>query len=395
MTQEVSKEIGGEPIATPGLIDYLIAVGNRKSLVVALTLIFSLAGLASAYLLPKKYASITVILPPQQNSSATATASALSQIGALTGMSTAGLGGKTPDEMYVAFLKSATIQNAIVRSQGLAKHYGAVVESDARATLNEKTRAISDKKSGLITVEVVDVSSDVAAGIANSYFDELQRMLGKIATTESQLKRLFLQGQVESARVSLLKAEEEFKSERIRSGFVVSQGLAEGNVKDSLTLRSLITSREVELSVARRFATERNPDVVKLDSELAGLRAKIAEIESGVDQQKSDTKSSSKGVAAYREYKVREAAYESLVKQLEMAKIDEANDGPLVQQVDVAVPADRPVWPRKLHLAIGAGSVGLAIALVWVLFSTAVASDPRLSEKIIQLVGSWRQSKEK
>lgn len=387
MLTNSEKRMEAEVGPSLGLLDFFIFVGERKKLVGTLTLAFSLLGLATSYLLPKRYSSTTVILPPQQNSSASS--SALAQIGALTGMGASGFGSKSPEEMYVAFLKTASIQNELVKKNQLIKHYGVELQSDARAELSNATRAFADKKTGLVTIEVHDVDRNVAAMIANQYFTELKDMLEKIATTDSQAKRLFLQQQVAEAKSSLMAAEEAFKIEKARSGFVVSQALAEGGIKESFGLRSIIASKEVELSVLQRFATEKNTSVIKLEAELGKLRAKLTELEFGDGSKAGDVAVGMRGVSAYRDFKVREAAYESLVRQLEIAKIDEANEGPLVQQVDIASPAERATSPRKMHLILGGCALGLFVSVSFVLMSAMVRHNKRLSVQLGRLSGAW------
>ena len=65
---------------------------------------------------------------------------------------------------------------------------------------------------------------------------------------------------------------------------------------------------------------------------------------------------------------MREAALEALVRQLEIAKVDVAREGPSLQVIDPAVPAEMPSRPRRLRLAlIGfllSGVAAFSIALV-------------------------------
>ena len=52
-------------------------------------------------------------------------------------------------------------------------------------------------------------------------------------------------------------------------------------------------------------------------------------------------------VRARRELKLQETLLEGMVRQFEIAKLDEAKEGPALQQVDVAVPPDSQVASRR------------------------------------------------
>ena len=52
-------------------------------------------------------------------------------------------------------------------------------------------------------------------------------------------------------------------------------------------------------------------------------------------------------VRALREVKYQEAVFQSMLKQLEVAKLDEAKEGNTVQQIDIATPPERKSRPAR------------------------------------------------
>jgi tyrosine-protein kinase Etk/Wzc len=305
-------------------------------------------GFSLIYILPKKYESTTVLLPPQPKNGAMS--AALSQLGAITGMGSSGLGQKTPDELYVGLLRSASVVKPLIKKYQLTKAYGVSTESDAAKTLSERSRIVADKKSGLISISVIDEDKSVAKNIANSYYAELVVLLKRLAITDAQQRRAFLSEQVTSAKLALDKAEQQFKDTKRKSGLVFTGVLAEGGVRQAQILKSELISKQIEMKVLERFATPANPTRIKLAAELDELQTKIRGLEAGGEQ--VDAVDGNEGAASFREYKTRELAYESLVKQLEIAKVDEADDGVMVQQVDAAEEGEVPVAPRKLLLML-------------------------------------------
>jgi uncharacterized protein involved in exopolysaccharide biosynthesis len=60
--------------------------------------------------------------------------------------------------------------------------------------------------------------------------------------------------------------------------------------------------------------------------------------------------------------KVQESILESLVKQFECARVDEAKEGPLVQVVDVATPAERRTSPKRTAIVMVSTVSGFLLA---------------------------------
>jgi uncharacterized protein involved in exopolysaccharide biosynthesis len=76
-------------------------------------------------------------------------------------------------------------------------------------------------------------------------------------------------------------------------------------------------------------------------------------------------------VARYREFKYAEGLFELLAKQFELARIDEARDGALIQVIDQAVVPERNSKPYKALIAIACALAALVASLAWVLFGSA------------------------
>ena len=69
-----------------------------------------------------------------------------------------------------------------------------------------------------------------------------------------------------------------------------------------------------------------------------------------------------------RDVKYQETIFEILARQFEMAKLDEAKQGALIQVVDAAIPPDRRSFPKRALIVIGATILGLFVGVFVVLF---------------------------
>lgn len=314
---------------------------------------------------PRKFASNTMVLPPQQSQAGLNPM--LSQLGALAGFSGLGSGSlKSSDELYVAFMKTRRVQDVIIKRYRLTDVYGVSSIEAARKRLAQEVSIGLDKKSGLVSIEVANLDAKLAADLANSYVDTLRAVLGEIAVTEAQQRRAFFEEQVRKTKENLAGADNRFRDYQVRYGFQLSEALAESGLRESTELRARLAAVEVQLKTMSRFVTGHNPEYQRLQAEQGALTRQLAQLERGLgraDKQRPDLSA----VDAYREVKLQEALLEAYIRQLELAKLDEAKESPLLQQVDVAVPADHPSRPTRLLIASLGSFLTVSLAVLMAL----------------------------
>lgn len=90
----------------------------------------------------------------------------------------------------MAFLKTRTVQEALVDRFGLMDRYEAKYKDSARNTLAGNV-LISSGKDGLITIDASDKEPAFAAQLANGHVEELGRLLNRLAVTEAQQRGCF------------------------------------------------------------------------------------------------------------------------------------------------------------------------------------------------------------
>jgi uncharacterized protein involved in exopolysaccharide biosynthesis len=118
------------------------------------------------------------------------------------------------------------------------------------------------------------------------------------------------------------------------------------------------------------FATAENPDVVRTEHSIAGLRRKLQELETGnasAQPQITTARMASTGLEylrRVREVKYREAVFEMLAKQLEAARLDEAKNAALIQVLDRAEVPDRKSGPNRVLITLLGGLAGLSAGLL-------------------------------
>lgn len=355
------------------LTQALTWIGDGKKLIAVVTVVAAILSVAIGLLLPKTFTARATMLAPgsQQQSSSAAALAALGSLGGLAG----GLGAKSPDELYVALLKSDSVQRALADRFDLMTRYKVKSYEALRKTMPNYIRVSSDKKSGLISVEVDDAEPKFAADLANAHAGEITKVLGRLAVSEAQLRRVFFAAQLNETKENLVRAEQNLRAVQEKSGVIVLDKQAEALITGAAQVRALIAEREVQLKVLRTSATEQNPDVMRLNSELRALRTELARMESNSGGNAGSAVDMPVGrlpeagieyVRARRELKLQETLLEAMIRQYEAAKLDEAKEGPALQQVDIALPPDHKSKPSRALIAIAGTLLALLLSTAFV-----------------------------
>jgi uncharacterized protein involved in exopolysaccharide biosynthesis len=99
-------------------------------------------------------------------------------------------------------------------------------------------------------------------------------------------------------------------------------------------------------------------------------------------------------VRALRELKLQEALLETMIRQYEMAKLDEAKEGPALQVVDVALPPDRKSKPVRSLIVLAATLIATLATSAWVVLrrysAFAREIDPAGASAWARVRRAWR-----
>ena len=368
------------------LLDLLQVVVDNLRLLVLGPLVCGLATLGISFAIAPTFTAKTQFLPPQQQQSSAA--SMLASIGALGGLAGTAAGLKSPADQYIAFMKSVSVQDALIERFELMKKYEAKIKIEARLALTGSVR-IASGKDGLISVEVDDKDPKFAADLANAHVDELRNLLARLAVTEAQQRRLFFENQLQNTKENFTKADSALKSSGINSSVLKTSPASA--VEVVARLKAGISVQEVKLGSMRNYLTENSPDFKQALSELASLKSQLSKAE----KEEPASQGASDYVARYREFKYQETMFELFTKQFELAKVDESREGAVIQVLDLAEPPEKKAKPKEAMIAMIA-TVASGFALLLFVFVRAAlknaAQDEETRLKLFALKGAWQRA---
>jgi uncharacterized protein involved in exopolysaccharide biosynthesis len=357
-------------------------------------------GIAVSLVLRPTFTATAIILPPQQ---ALSSASMLGQLGSIVGA--AGLGGslglKTPADMYIGILESRTVADRVISSCHLKEEYKTKTLVDTRVAL-QKHAHFETGKDSLIHLSVKDPDPRQASAIANSFLDQLYDLNAELVTSEASQRRSFYERRLAEEKTALNDAELAMRDTQQKTGLIQLSGQAAMIINAIAQARAQLVSREVELQSMQTFATDENPETVRIREEIAALKANLEKLQNSQKAlQPGDIQLPAGQVPnasllyerQVRELKYHEALFELLSRQSEAARLDEAKSAPILQVVDRAIPPDKKSGPSRKLITAGFAAFGFIASCLWALGAAALSrmkNDPAGAQKLRDLQSALR-----
>jgi uncharacterized protein involved in exopolysaccharide biosynthesis len=338
-------------------------------------------------------------MPPdnQSTSGLAAAAAAMSGVGAgLGGVTSDLLGLKSTSDVFVGILTSRTVQDKLIQQFDLKKLYWDRRMEDARRDLAEHTGISVDRKSQIITIIVTDHDPKRAAAMALAYVEELNRLVAELSTSSARRERIFLEERLKAVNQDLEVAEKEFSQFSSKNTAIDIKEQGKAMVEAAATLQGQYIAAQSELEGLKQIYTDNNVRVRSVRARIAELKRQLEKL-GGKGEQASDPSGQQAdylypsirklpllGVTyadLYRRTRVQEAVFETLTKQYELAKVQEAKEIPTVKVLDMpSIPEKKSFPPRPLIIFMGM-TLAFAAATTWVFgkmsWDQTDSNDPR------------------
>ncbi len=403
-----TSERSRDPFASESEIsalDLLVLIVERKRFILRFVLGGIVLAIVISFLLPVRYEGKVVLLPPAQSSSIGSSLmgqlGGLGALGSLASLAGGSLGLKNPADMYVSLLASRTVEDAMIQRFGLMQEYRKKLISDTRKELEHRTTVVAGNKDGLIRVTVEDGNPRRAAELANGYVEEFRKLSATLAISEAARRRLFFEQQLQDAKEKLTQAEEAMTKTEQTTGVLQIDSQARALIESAAILRAQVVAKEVQIEGMRSFATDDNPALVLAKQELAALQSQLDRVAGSQKDTGSDinlskgrvTQSGMEYIRRFRDLRYQETVFWLLAKEFEIAKLDEAREGSIIQVVDAAVPPDKKSSPHRLLIVLASTVLAFFVAVFWVWMRKrldAAFELPENRQRLRAIRGLWK-----
>ena len=361
------------------------------------------------FLIPVQYTSTTQLMPPDQVGAGIAsTLAALTKGGGsdIASLGTELLGLHTSSDLFIGVLQSRSVEDDLINKFDLRKLYGKRRIEDARKELSNSTEITGDRKSGIVTIKVTDRSPQRAAAMAREYVEQLNQIVVTLNTSSAHKERVFLETRLGQVQQDLESAEKEFAQFASKNTALDVKEQGRAMLGAAAEIEGQLIAAQTQLEGLRQIYTDENVRVRTIEARIAEYRRQLKKLH-GDDPTAGEASAqndigSGQGQAAgdqdlyptiqrlpilgvtwadlYRRTKVQEVVFETLTKQFEIAKVEEAREVPSVKVLDHADVPERKSFPPRMLLILGGTLLAAILGSVWVLarerWRAADANDP-------------------
>jgi uncharacterized protein involved in exopolysaccharide biosynthesis len=366
-------------------MDYVRIVWRARLGIIALTLIAGVTGLAYARTQPKIYTARATILTPKDSAP-----QGLGSLGALLGaggregggggalFNIGALSGIVPEspglDMFLAVLKSRTLRAEVVEEA--KKTLGPAVGGKIMSVVPDT------RERGLVALTVEATDPEVAAGIANLYFTQLDRITERYAEQSTLRQKVFYAEQLQRSAREVAAAEESLLKFQSENHIIPVDGPTKGGVEAGVSLRAMIQGHEIQREILKMKLTDEHPNMRELNKQIAELKKLYSKnlfgapmdlpAEGGSGRARKEffvstdkmTPVQFAYIKLFRNLKIQEAFYTGALQGLEQIKYMGGMASTRVEFLDPALVPGGPSRPNVMTIVQTAALSGVLVGIL-------------------------------
>lgn len=377
----VTEELIEGPSAGSGgsstsLLEFASEIWDRRAFVLKSAVVAGVLALAIALLLPKRYQSTTRLMPPDKNHGNLAALSKLldQNIGPLA---LEAMGTQSSGALFVQVLRSRTVEDDLVQKFDLRHVYKKKLWRDARNELARNTDVSEDRKSGVISITVTANNPQLAASLARRYVEALNDLMTRLDTSAAHRERVFVEERLKQVKADLDRDSVLLSQFSSKTETLDPKEQGKTMVEAAAKLQGEMIAAEAELSGLRQIYGPENSRVRASEGKIAELKRELGRLQGNSSNEQTDYPSIRELPVVglqygdlYRNVRIQEVVFETLTKQFEMAKVEEARDLPSVGVLDDAEVPERKSGPKRTLIVLCGVLLGFALAASYIVLST-------------------------
>lgn len=358
-------------------IDAVRVVQRHKNWIMGCMVIPTVIAAVVNLTTPNRYTATTTLMPVEK----TPSDSLSSLIGSFSGglgqlASQAGLASGASNDKFVTFLSTRTLSESVIQQLDLiptlfpnqwdadkktwkaswltpGERGKAPSMQKALEKLEKRLFIARDKQLGVVKISYTDQDPELAAKVANQYIIELDRFLKENALYSAKRNRLFVEGQLRTAKEEMAEYEQAIKEFQQKNKVVSLDAQAQAAIETYSSIKSKLMASEIELSILEKSTIDSDPRLSLKREEVGALKKQMTAVESGAGLGPfiSFEKAPALGLnyaRLKRELLVREKVFELLTQQFELAKIQESQEEIAFQVLDPAIAPERKSEPKRV-----------------------------------------------
>jgi len=352
-------------------LDYIVLLVKWKRVfVINAVLLFTISYLGIYFFIDEEYESTATILPAEDKSLGGVSALMKSLSSLPVGLSAS---PKSADlDLYTTVINSRVTLEQIIAKFDLLKDYKLTSMERAVKALRKQIKGkVTDENAYEITVRAN--SAKKAADIANYLLEILNKTIVDLNITKSRNNRIFLEQRYNEMTANLRLAEDSLQYYQEKTGMFEAKEQTKLIITAFSSVEAELISRQIELSILENTLSKESPQLENLRMEVKEYAIKLDKMKRGGENNGIILALDSLPMAAkqyvrhFRDVEIYSKILEFLVPMYEQARFDEQKDVPVLQVVDVPVPAERKSYPPRVIFSMIITLGGLIITFFYVL----------------------------
>ncbi|MEZ7890904.1 MAG: Wzz/FepE/Etk N-terminal domain-containing protein [Candidatus Wallbacteria bacterium] len=263
------------------LLDLLYVIAKRARMIVSYTVAAGIIMAIYMFLQPNVYTAKVSFVPPK-SSSGNASAMLAAKLGSLSSLAGDYLGVASSNDFYVSLFKSRQMIDFMIDKYKIRQDAPASAKMENIRQLFEKkieTKILT--KEGIIELSVSDTNAVLAADMANTLVERLDKMINEMSLSNTRQRRIFLETRLKEIKETLAKCEDSITQFKMKNNIYQIDAQASATISAIGALQGQITAKEIELKVAMLSNNESHPQVIAAKKYIEELKKKLSVIENG------------------------------------------------------------------------------------------------------------------
>jgi tyrosine-protein kinase Etk/Wzc len=386
-TNETKRSIGWE---------FLELCFSWRKFILVVTVIFTVLGIALAFILPKEYEGKAVVLASEKSGGLLSMLGLGSQASSLAKQFTPLLSGGRSQIgngfNYLAILNSRDAMERVVRKFNLMGVYS-ISDSSMEAAIKQlqSNTDFEINEYDEVVVKVLDKDPRRAAAMANYFVDILNEINGSLSSEDARNLRIVIENRYLKNLSDMELAEDSLKNFQQKYGAFSLPDQAKASVAAGAEIESQIILSQVRLSVLEKQMGSDAPEIQTLNDQIQALRQKMSELNTGRSSDAGSTKGdfsvfvpfkevpekSMQYLDLYRNVEIQAKLLEVIYPMYEQARLEEAKETPTVLVLDRAVPPEKKARPMRMLVVLSAFILGCTMSVVGIfILEGGIKKDP-------------------
>ncbi|MGH1363098.1 MAG: GNVR domain-containing protein [Calditrichia bacterium] len=371
---------------------YYVALRKRFRAIIVNTILVSVLAVILVLVLPKTFTSQATILPPVDEGGLFGSLSLNLPVAGILG----GIGDASGSmNKFIAIVKSRKMAESVIENFDLMTLYESSDIEEAMEGYYGSLDYFMDEEEMLHIAFSVETSmlhpddeeaeaKQLSSEVTNFIVNKLNEYNVSLETQKATYNRLLIEKRFDLNKVELAAAEDSLRKFSEDYGIFSLPEQVEASIARIAELETQVVIKEVELNTLRQLFQNENSQIRQKKLEVQALRIKLKDLQQGTPH----AKGAAPALPAFkrlpelgldylrlrRNVEVQNLLYEFFAKQYEQIKLQEMNDTPTLQVLDVAVPPIKKSSPKRGLIVILAAATAFVIGCF-----LALIADPLLS----------------